>query len=230
MAHARPATGWAPRWTSGGPPWTPACGSWGKSSSAPAWAPWTGATRRPQSSRVREEIESYVERLASVQPCPECGGTRLRKESLAIRVGGLNIAEVTRKSVKAAAEFFDGLGTQRVVRGSPAPYRQGTGDRPPHPERDPGAAGIPDQRRAGLPDAGSDRRHAGGRGGAAHPSGDPDRQLADGRPLHPGRAQHRPAPAGQRPAAQHAEAAARPRQHRPGGGARRGDDPRPRTM
>ncbi len=63
-----------------------------------------------QSSRVREEIESYVERLASIRPCPECGGARLRKESLAIRVGGLNIAELTQKSVKDAAGFFVALG------------------------------------------------------------------------------------------------------------------------
>ena len=63
-----------------------------------------------QSSRVREEIETYVERLASVRPCPECHGARLRKESLAIRVGGLNIAELTRKSVKDAAAFFAALG------------------------------------------------------------------------------------------------------------------------
>jgi excinuclease ABC subunit A len=64
-----------------------------------------------QSSRVREEIESFVERLASFRPCAECGGARLRKESLAIRVGGLNIAEVARKSVKDAATFFAGLGS-----------------------------------------------------------------------------------------------------------------------
>ncbi len=63
-----------------------------------------------QSSRVREEIETYVERLASIRPCPECQGARLRKESLAIRVGGLNIAELTRKSVKDAAAFFLALG------------------------------------------------------------------------------------------------------------------------
>jgi len=63
-----------------------------------------------QSSRVREEIETYVERLASIRPCPECQGARLRKESLAIRVGGLNIAELTRKSVKDAAEYFVALG------------------------------------------------------------------------------------------------------------------------
>jgi excinuclease ABC subunit A len=63
-----------------------------------------------QSSRVREEIETYVERLASVRPCAECEGARLRKESLAIRVGGLNIAELTRKSVKEATAFFTALG------------------------------------------------------------------------------------------------------------------------
>jgi len=62
-----------------------------------------------QSSRVREEIETYVERLVSIRPCPECEGARLRKESLAIRVGGLNIAELTRKSVKDAAAFFAAL-------------------------------------------------------------------------------------------------------------------------
>ena len=65
--------------------------------------------KETQSSRVREEIESYVERLASVQPCPECEGARLRKESLAIRVGGLNIAELTRKSIKDALAFFGTL-------------------------------------------------------------------------------------------------------------------------
>ena len=67
--------------------------------------------KETQSSRVREEIESYVERLASVQPCPECDGARLRKESLAIRVGGLNIAELTRKSIKDTVAFFAALGS-----------------------------------------------------------------------------------------------------------------------
>ena len=70
-----------------------------------------------QSSRVREEIETYVERLASVRPCPECQGARLRQESLAIRVGGLNIAELTRKSVKDAAAFFAALGASSSENG-----------------------------------------------------------------------------------------------------------------
>jgi excinuclease ABC subunit A len=90
-----------------------------------------------QSSRVREEIESYVERLASVRPCPECRGARLRKESLAIRVGGLNIADLTRKSVKDAAAFMAALGgpasggpaLAAASPGGPALGGPGSGDR-----------------------------------------------------------------------------------------------------
>ncbi len=65
--------------------------------------------KETSSSRVREAIEEYVERLYSIRPCKACGGARLRKESLAIKVAGLNIAEVTRMSVKAGLAFFEGL-------------------------------------------------------------------------------------------------------------------------
>jgi excinuclease ABC subunit A len=65
--------------------------------------------KETSSSRVREEIETYVEQLASVRPCPECHGARLRKESLAIRVDGKSIAEATRYSVKEALRFFQDL-------------------------------------------------------------------------------------------------------------------------
>ena len=62
-----------------------------------------------ESSRVREKIEAYVDRLSTLRPCPTCHGTRLRKESLAIKVSDLNIAEVTRFSVKEALKFFTDL-------------------------------------------------------------------------------------------------------------------------
>ncbi len=65
--------------------------------------------KETSSSRVREEIENYVEQLASVRPCPECDGARLRKESLAIKVDNKSIAEVTRYSVKEALRFFQDL-------------------------------------------------------------------------------------------------------------------------
>jgi excinuclease ABC subunit A len=65
--------------------------------------------KETSSARVREEIETYVERLASARPCPACQGARLRKESLAVKVGGKSIAEVTRYSVKEALRFFQDL-------------------------------------------------------------------------------------------------------------------------
>jgi excinuclease ABC subunit A len=65
--------------------------------------------KETSSSRVREEIETYVEQLASVRPCPDCHGARLRRESLAIKVDGMSIADVTRYSVKEALRFFQDL-------------------------------------------------------------------------------------------------------------------------
>jgi excinuclease ABC subunit A len=53
----------------------------------------------------RERIEGYM----AEQPCPECGGARLRPESLAVTVGGLSIAEYTDLSARAAGEWIAGL-------------------------------------------------------------------------------------------------------------------------
>ncbi len=51
------------------------------------------------------ELEQYM----SYQTCPDCNGSRLRKESLAIKVAGLTISEVTRMSIKQALVFFNEL-------------------------------------------------------------------------------------------------------------------------
>lgn len=45
----------------------------------------------------------------SDEKCPVCKGERLKKESLSVTVGGLNISQLTRLSVNEALEFFDGL-------------------------------------------------------------------------------------------------------------------------
>ena len=44
-----------------------------------------------------------------IEPCPDCGGARLRKEALAVRIGGKNIVEVTALSVDQAKQFFTEL-------------------------------------------------------------------------------------------------------------------------
>jgi excinuclease ABC subunit A len=58
--------------------------------------------RETDSEIIREEMEKYM----NVRPCPACRGARLRKESLFVKVGGLNIHEVTEKSIRQALEFF----------------------------------------------------------------------------------------------------------------------------
>jgi excinuclease ABC subunit A len=61
--------------------------------------------RETDSEYSREKIEEYM----SVRPCPECHGARLRPESLAVKVGGLGIHELTRMSAKRAIEWFEEL-------------------------------------------------------------------------------------------------------------------------
>ncbi|MCF6096987.1 excinuclease ABC subunit UvrA [Thermovorax subterraneus] len=53
----------------------------------------------------REEIEQFM----STRPCPACKGARLKPESLAVKVGGLSIAEVTALSIRDCMRFFQEL-------------------------------------------------------------------------------------------------------------------------
>jgi excinuclease ABC subunit A len=62
----------------------------------------------------RERIESYM----AEQPCPDCKGARLRPESLAVKIGGISIAEYSAMSARAAAEWIDTLDlteTERAI-------------------------------------------------------------------------------------------------------------------
>ncbi len=61
--------------------------------------------RETQSDGSRRELEECM----SECPCPDCGGRRLRKESLAVTVGGLNIDEFCKKSVNDALAFIEAL-------------------------------------------------------------------------------------------------------------------------
>ena len=61
--------------------------------------------RESTSDVAREEIEEYM----SSKPCPTCKGARLKPESLAIKVGGKNIYEVTRLTIADSQQFFNSL-------------------------------------------------------------------------------------------------------------------------
>src|SRR4051812_43228637 len=58
-----------------------------------------------ESDNTRERIEG----LMALQPCPACEGARLRPESLAVSVGGLNIYEYTQLSARAALAWIEEL-------------------------------------------------------------------------------------------------------------------------
>jgi excinuclease ABC subunit A len=55
------------------------------------------------------EGEEDLEEFMNVAPCSDCGGARLKKEVLSIKVGGKSIAEVTHLYVKESLEFLKHL-------------------------------------------------------------------------------------------------------------------------
>jgi excinuclease ABC subunit A len=61
--------------------------------------------KETESAGMREEIEKYM----SAKPCVACGGYRLKPESLAVKIDGLHVGQVTEKSIRAAQEWFEAL-------------------------------------------------------------------------------------------------------------------------
>ena len=61
--------------------------------------------RETNSQWMRDELSTWMSSVV----CPECHGDRLKKESLAVTVGGINISEFTKMSVVAALEFLNNL-------------------------------------------------------------------------------------------------------------------------
>ncbi len=150
-----------------------------------------------ESEYVKQRLHSYL----SEQPCRTCGGARLKAASLAVRIDGKNIHDVTQMSISEARQYFSSLDldTERVQ--------------------------IAEQilreirhRLTFMGNVGLDYIKIGQAG----------RQRAGGRLLRPGRAHHRPAPARQRAPDPNAVPPAGHGQHRHRGRARRGDHSRGR--
>jgi len=57
------------------------------------------------SYQVRYEIENYI----TMRPCPACHGARLKPISLAVKVGGRSIHEITSFSIEKSHDFFKDL-------------------------------------------------------------------------------------------------------------------------
>jgi len=64
---------------------------------------------RRYASTASEEIRADLERYMQIRPCPACKGSRLKPASLAVLLGGFNIAEISALTVEQAAAFFEKL-------------------------------------------------------------------------------------------------------------------------
>lgn len=61
--------------------------------------------RETSSELSKQEFENFM----TITPCKECGGRRLKKESLAVTIGDKNISELTELSITGLNEFMDSL-------------------------------------------------------------------------------------------------------------------------
>ncbi len=61
--------------------------------------------REAESQLLREELG----KLIATRPCPECGGSRLRREARHVTVGGKTLPELSRLPIREALAFFEQL-------------------------------------------------------------------------------------------------------------------------
>jgi excinuclease ABC subunit A len=59
-----------------------------------------------ESDAQRDKLEQFMREI----PCRSCGGARLKPETLAVTVGGLNIAQLTNRSIRDTLAFTDSMG------------------------------------------------------------------------------------------------------------------------
>lgn len=61
--------------------------------------------RETDSNMVREELAKYL----SSQPCPDCDGTRLRRDARFVLINGINLPGITEMTISEAANYFSKL-------------------------------------------------------------------------------------------------------------------------
>ena len=121
-----------------------------------------GFFRWLERKKYKVHVRVFLSRYRGYLVCPDCGGTRLRREARDVRVAGRTIDQVSSLTVLGAETFFGGL----------AADREGSGDRRQGAEGDPAPAVVPERCRPRLPHAGPAIVDAVGRRSAAHQSGD----------------------------------------------------------
>ncbi len=65
-----------------------------------------GFFRKLETKKYKVHVRVFLSRYRGYTECPECGGTRLRKEALHVRVGDRTLGEVARMNIAQAQAFF----------------------------------------------------------------------------------------------------------------------------
>jgi excinuclease ABC subunit A len=81
------------------------------------WAGVRGFFAWLERKKYKVHVRVFLSRYRGYQTCPECAGTRLRREARAVRIGDRTIAQVSALTTREAQTFFDGLalGTQEAA-------------------------------------------------------------------------------------------------------------------
>ena len=173
-----------------------------------------GFFRWLERKKYKVHVRVFLSRYRGYLTCPDCHGTRLRREARDVHVGGVTIDKASARTVREAEQFF----------ADAAAHREGSGDRRQGAEGDPAAPRLPARRRSRLPDARSPVVDAVGRRSAAHQPRDVARLGAGRHAVRARRAVDWPAHARQRAADRDPPAAPRSGQHRDRRRARRRHD------
>ena len=70
-----------------------------------------------EANKYKIQYKYMLSRYSGKTVCPECGGSRLRKDALYVKVGGRNIQELLTMNVDQLLEFFSGLSLTEYERG-----------------------------------------------------------------------------------------------------------------
>ena len=93
------------------------------------WYGVRGLWRYLESKKYKMHVRVLLARYRGYDECPECRGTRLRKEALAVRVGGKTIAELEAMPVGELPAFLAGLSLGKQARATAEPILHELGSR-----------------------------------------------------------------------------------------------------
>ncbi|HEX9101289.1 MAG TPA: AAA family ATPase, partial [Polyangia bacterium] len=85
------------------------------------WYGVRGLWKYLESKKYKMHVRVLLARYRGYDECPDCRGTRLRKEALAVRVGGRTIAQVEAAPVGELPAFLEALPLGKQARATAAP-------------------------------------------------------------------------------------------------------------